>query len=484
MRFGIEVLREMRREAGEEFIIGIRMAVDEAAEGGFGFEDGIAIASGLRQLGLIDFLNVIVGTIDTDESLSHIIPMMGTPAGPNFDKVKATRAALPGLPILHAARVNDLATARHWVSDGAVDLIGMTRAHMADPHIVAKMMRGEEDRIRPCVGTGYCIDRIYQGGEALCIHNPATGREASMPHVIGISPDAGRKVVVVGAGPGGLEAARVSALRGHDVTVFEAAGRPGGQVTIAARVRRRRELIGIVDWLHREAEIAGAKFRFGTFAERDDVLGLNPEIVIIATGGTPNTAPFSGGSDLATSTWDVLTGQVAIAGGVIFYDDETGHEALSTAEYLAERGTEFELITPERMVGAEVGGLNYPAYYRALYESGTKVTLNQRMTGIRRDGNQLVATLFNAYDRTTSERRAQQIIIAHGSLPADGIYFDLKEHSSNHGEVDFDALIEGRPQGISTNRKGSFQLFRIGDAVAARNIHAAIYDALRLCNVF
>lgn len=484
MRFGIEVLEEMRRETGPDFIIGVRMAVDEAVADGFAFEEGIEIARRLHDAKLVDFINVIVGTIDSDEALSHIIPLMGTPAGPNFAKVKAARAALPGLPIFHAARINDLATARHWVSDGAVDLIGMTRAHMADPHIVAKLMRGEEDRIRPCVGAGYCIDRIYQGGEALCLHNPATGREETMPHVIARSDGPAKKIVIVGAGPAGLEAARVSALRGHKVTVFEATGRVGGQVAIAAKVNRRKELIGITDWLYAETQHAGAQFRFNIYAESTDILAENPDIVIIATGGTPNTAPFADGADFATSTWDVLTGQAALSDDIILYDDEAGHEALSTAEYLADKGIKFELITPERMIGAEVGGLNYPAYYKALYAAGIELTINQRMTRIAKDGNQLVATLFNTYDKSWSERRTQQIIVAHGNLPADAVYFDLKEQSRNRGEIDIDAFIDGRPQSIETNAAGTFQLFRIGDAVSARNIHAAIYDGLRLCKVF
>ncbi len=115
----------------------------------------------------------------------------------------------------------------------------MTRAHIADPHIVRKVAAGREHEIRPCVGATYCLDRIYEGGEALCIHNPATGREATMPHEIARSERPGRKVVVVGAGPAGLEAARVAAERGHEVVLFEAADQPGGQIRLAARTRRR-----------------------------------------------------------------------------------------------------------------------------------------------------------------------------------------------------------------------------------------------------
>ena len=131
-------------------------------------------------------------------------------------------------------------------------MVGMTRAHIADPHIVAKVQRGEEHRIRPCVGMGYCIDRIYQGKDALCIHNPATGREAAMPHAVPPTTGARRRVVVVGGGVGGMEAARVAALRGHEVTLLEATDRLGGQINLAAKAPGREEIAGIAGWLAAE----------------------------------------------------------------------------------------------------------------------------------------------------------------------------------------------------------------------------------------
>src|SRR6185295_14540480 len=344
-----------------------------------------------------------------------------------------------------AARIADVATAQHAVSSGSVDLIGMTRAHMADPHIVAKVMRGEETRIRPCVGAGYCIDRLYQGGEALCLHNPATGREQTMPHTI--APAAVQKrVVVVGAGPAGLEAARVSAARGHKVTLFEAGQRPGGQVAIAAKAPRRKEIIGIIDWLVAEVEQLGVDLKTGVFAQPGDVQALNPDIVVIATGGVPNPGFFTGAEDLATTTWDVLSGQVAVGDNVLFYDDEGGTEALSSADFIAGKAKALEVVTPERVLGVDVGGLNYPAFYKAFYQAKVTQTLNLRMKGLRRDGNQIVASFHNDYDKSTVERRVDQVIACHGSLPADELYFGLKDGSRNRGEIDHAALIDCKPQ--------------------------------------
>ncbi|HEV8390503.1 MAG TPA: NADH:flavin oxidoreductase [Dongiaceae bacterium] len=483
LRFSFDVLREIRRQAGADYIVGLRMVVDETIENGLTKSDGLAIAQRMAESGLIDFINVIQGYIGSDEAISHVIPGMGTPAGPHLDLAREVKR-LVKLPVMQAARVNDVATARHAITSGAVDLIGMTRAHMADPHIVAKIMRGEEQRIRPCVGAGYCIDRLYQGAEALCLHNPATSREATMPHVITPTTGAKKKVVVVGAGPAGLEAARVSAARGHQVVLFEAADKPGGQVLLAAKLQRRREILGIVDWLAAEVALAGVDCRFNRYAEASDVLAENPDIVVIATGGLPNAGRLKFGAELATSPWDILAGQVPVAPEVLLFDDHGAHEGLTLAEFAVNQGARLDYVSPERAAGIDIGGINYPAYFKALYAAKTTFTLNHRLKGIRRDGNKLVAVLANDYDKSETERRTDQVIAEHGTLPAAEVYFELKDGSANRGEIDIDALIANRPQALARNKSGRFQLFRVGDAVSSRNIHAALYESLRLCLQF
>lgn len=201
--------------------------------GGLTREDGLEISRRLKDSGMVDFLNIVKGHIDTDAGLTDLIPVQGMRSAPHLDFAGEIRAATQ-FPTFHAAKIQDVATARHAIASGKLDMVGMTRAHMADPHIVAKIMRGEEDRIRPCVGANYCLDRIYQGGMALCLHNPATGRELEQPHVA-TRTETKRRVVIVGAGPAGMEAARVSAERGHEVIVHEAANDPGGQVRLTAQ---------------------------------------------------------------------------------------------------------------------------------------------------------------------------------------------------------------------------------------------------------
>lgn len=483
MRFGMEVLAEMREQVGKDYIIGIRMVVDEDAKNGVSRSEGLQIARILSDSGLIDFINVIKGHIDTDEALSHVIPSMGTPAGPHLELAKSVKDIVK-LPVFQAARVAELATARHAISAGLVDMIGMTRAHLADPYLVKKLEAGEEDRIRPCVGASHCIDGIYLSGAAYCIHNPATGREQTIPHKLTPTTGKKKKVVVVGAGPAGLEAARVSAERGHEVVVLEAGDRVGGQVNLAAKIQRRKEIVGITDWLYAEVQRLKVSIRFNTYADKADVLAEKPDIVIIATGGLPHVGYLDSGDEVVTNCWDVLSGQVNLAPDVLMHDDHGGYEASTCAEFIAASGSKLEFLTPERLVGPDVGGLNYPAFYKTLYANGATLTPNERLTGVRREGNKLVATLYNEYTHTERERRVDQVIATNGTLPAADLYFELQPDSRNGGEVDIDALIAGKPQKIVSNAEGSFQLFRIGDAVACRSIHAAIYDAIRLCKEF
>lgn len=478
MRFSLRVLQAMRDAVGPGFLLGVRMVADEDWEVGLSRDDGIAIARRLRDSGLIDFLNIIRGHIDSDAAIVKVIPILGMRSAPHLDFAGDVRAAT-GFPVFHAARINDVATARHAIAAGKLDMVGMTRALIADPHLARKVAEGREAEIRPCVGASYCIDRIYEGNEALCIHNPATGREASMPQVIARAGGAATRVVVVGAGPAGLEAARVSAERGHEVTLLEAAERAGGQVLLAARSPRRRELIGIIDWRLSRLETLNVRMRFGVYADRETVLAETPDVVFVATGGVPNTAILRDGNDLVVSSWDIISGQVAPAERVLVYDDNGNHPGLQCAEMLAEQGASVEIVTPERFFAPEIGGLNHAEYARIFHARGVRLTINSRVLSVRRDGNELIATVGSDYDARTEERRIDQVVVEHGTLPLDDLYQSLLPDAVNLGEVDYEALLNGRPQEVSRNPSAHFRLFRIGDAVASRNIHAAVYDALR-----
>jgi len=478
LRFAFEVLSAVRQRVGPELIVGVRLSVDELLPGGLTREEGLEIARRLKASGGVDFINVIRGHIDTDAGLTDVIPIQGMPSAPHLDFAGEVRAEI-GMPTFHAARIQDVATARHAIASGKLDMVGMTRAHIAEPHIVRKIRDGREQDIRPCVGANYCLDRIYQGGSAYCIHNPATGRELFMPHEI--APAARRrKVVVVGAGPAGLEAARVAAERGHEVLVLEAADEPGGQVRLTARSRRRREMLGIIDWRMSQCTARGVRFRFETWADAEDVLAEAPEAVIVATGGLPHVDVLESGNDLVVSSWDIISGSVAPGSNVLLFDDAGDHVGLQAAEILATAGAKVELMTPERGVAPEVMNMNLVPYMRSLQKLDVTFTVTYRLLGVRRDGDRLLATFGSDYDSVRGERRIDQIVVNDGTVPNEELYFALKPQSANLGEIDHERLIAGLPQSLCRNSQGTFQLFRIGDAVACRNTHAAIYDALRL----
>jgi len=482
LRFTIEVLEAIRSKVGDDFIVGIRMAGGEDVEGGLGEADALEIATTLARTGTIDFLNIVQGSIATDERISHVIPGLGTPLGPALQLAGRFRERVD-LPVFHAQRIPDVATARYAVAEGLVDMVGMMRAHMADPHIVRKLETGQADRIRACVGAAFCINRIYRGLDALCIQNPATGREATIPHVVPPTTGPRRRVVVAGAGPAGLEAARVAAERGHDVVLLEAARAPGGQVQLAARATpRRADLIGIIDWLVAECRILGVDLRCDAVAEASDIAAMSPDVVIVATGGRPRTPEMSEGDDLVVSTWDLIGGSVTpSASDILVYDDHGADEALSCVERLVAGGASVEIVTPDRMVGHEVIGTAYPAYLKAFYAGGVRMTPDHRLRAVRRGADgRLQVELANDFTGGTVLRTADQVVVEHGTLPNAELFDDLIAASSNGGELDLDAFVAGRSQERIVSASGRYQLFRIGDAVASRTIHAAIYDGRRL----
>ena len=480
LRFPLEVLGAIRKRVGKKFIIGFRYTADEMQKGGITEEDGIEITKRLEIDGKLDFLNVVRGRIQTDPAMTEAIPVQGMPSGHQIDFAGRIKK-ISKLPIFHASRIPDVATARHAISSGSLDMVGMTRAHIADPHIVRKIIEGREEDIRPCVGATYCLDRIYQAGEALCIHNAATGRESTMPHVISLAPMR-KKIVIIGAGPGGLEAARVASERGHDVTVLEAANNAGGQVKLTAKSPRRQEMMSIIDWRMRQCEKNGVVFQFNTYAERDDVMALSPEVVIVATGGIPMMQLFETKQDQPhiVSTWDIISGEVIPADHILIYDESGDHPGLQAAEIAAKSGSKVEIMTPDRTFAPEVMAMNLVPYMRALQDKDVTFTVARRLQDVSLDGNKLLAKIGTDYSGHVTEKRYDQVVLNYGTQPLDELYFDLKNFSKNKGAVDYDALIYGQMQTSLRNPEGHFDVYRIGDAVSSRNTHAAIYDALRL----
>ncbi len=489
IRFCMQVLQAVREAVGAEFIVGIRISADHMLKNGMSAEECLAFSVRLSESGLIDFLNISPASEENLIGLCHSIPNMAYPVAPFLHLAVAIRNELRlrhpdgvEMPIFHANRIPDLDTAAQIVADGHLDMISMTRAHMADPHIVSKLQAGTPQRIRKCIGDNYCLDRIYHGKQAFCIQNAATGREILMPHVVE-KAHTGQKIVVIGGGPSGLEAARVSASRGHQVVLFEAQAKTGGQVNIAAKVTWRKALQGITEWLDSEVRLLGVDIRTNCKATLEMIRAESPDVVIIATGGHPHSGKgrFEG-HELAVSSWDIINERVPVGQNVLLFDDSSGYPGLSCAEFMAERGANVELVTPDQSPGQELGGTSFATHMRQLYLLNVKISPNLHLTKLHHQDSQLVAVLENEYSHLEESRVIDQLVYEHATLPNDTLYFALKAHSTNWGEVDIAALLAGEAQQSTRNPTGQFRLFRLGDAVSSRNIHAAIYDALRLCS--
>ena len=450
MRFGMEVLREIRRRVGGDFILGARISGDEHTPGGLTTRDMAAIARRLAESRLVDFLSIIGGGAHSYTLQAAAVPNMSFAPGVFVPLATLIKEAVPGMPIFHASRIVDPRHADRIVADGQVDVVGMTRALIADPDLPRKAREGRLDDIRTCVGANEgCIDRIYQGKAVTCVQNPATGREAELGDVRPASTP--KKVVVVGGGVAGLEAARMAALRGHRVLLLERATELGGQVLLAARAPARAEYAGIVRFLASQIRKLGVDVRVGVEATPDLVLFEHPDAVVIATGSHPYIPPVPGsdGKHVVTDR-DVLGGEAKVGANVVVIDDVHTEEALSTAELLLDQGKRVEVISPLFYVGQDIGVTSIAPLYARLYTKGVVLTPCSELRAV--EGSTVVVR--NVY--SDAERRIEAVdtvVLAVGSRSTDALYRALK------GQVP--------------------ALYAAGDCVAPRGVHQAILDGSR-----
>jgi 2,4-dienoyl-CoA reductase-like NADH-dependent reductase (Old Yellow Enzyme family) len=477
LRLSVQVLEAVRAEVGSDFIVGMRITGDERQTGGLTVDDCTTIAKHLEATAHVDFFNILAGAPYDDLGLAGWVPPMGMPSAQCLTVAQKIRT-LVKLPVFCAGGINDLATARHALREGMVDMVGMTRAHLADPYLVSKVNNGQEDRIRSCVGLGYCVDRVNQGKDAVCGQNAVSGREGMLRHNVA-KTSAPLKIVVVGGGPCGMEATRLAAEAGHQVHLFEATDQLGGQLKLASMGTLRRQVKTVLDWLTFEVMASEARIHLSTYAESADILGLEPDLIIVATGGWPSPLECVG-SELVLSSWDLLGGSLRVSGEVFFYDVLGDQSAVVTADVLSGSIQNLVFATPDTRPLAELGPTTQSVSMKHLYERGVTFLPNKELHSVVAEGKRKKVSLKNTLTQEVSGRLVDHVIVENGSRPIVQLYDALVPFSSNLGIMNLREFSRGKVELPKIRADGEFAIVRLGDATASRNIHAAIFDAARL----
>jgi 2,4-dienoyl-CoA reductase-like NADH-dependent reductase (Old Yellow Enzyme family)/thioredoxin reductase len=458
MRFSVEVIRSVRAAVGRDFILGMRVSGDEMLENGLKLDDAIEIARYLNALGQLDYFTVTGATGETAKVGQRIMPFADTPQGVYASLAAAIREVVDA-PIIYAGRVVDPRHAEQLLADGVCDLVAMTRALIADPWMPAKAQEGRLDDVRTCLGMQEgCLGRNSRGLYLSCSQNPVTGREAELAEIVPAAQP--KKVVVVGGGPAGLEAARMAALRGHRVVLFEKGKRLGGQVLIAGRAPLRPAWAESVEWLALQLGKTDAIVRLGTEATIENVLAEQPDAVVIAAGAVPRR-PELPGVDLpgVGTVEDLLQGTLA-AGRRCLVVDATGQaQAGLAADFLSRQGRdgrEITLVTPYHTVCDALEPSTKEPLLERLYQGGVVPRPDTNLMGIEQqpEGGRLIVRLENEYSgRPETLPDVDTVVLAWGGRAVDDLHQALK------GQVP--------------------QLELVGDAMAPRRLHDALLEATR-----
>lgn len=456
LRFALEVVAATRDGLGDDRVLGIRLSADELIPVGYSLNEGVEIAKRLVAGGQLDYLNISVGVYPT---LFMVMPPMAIPPGYQVHAAERVRQSLrqegSDVPVSTVGRIKDVRMADQIVESGQADLVCMTRATIADPFLPQKASLGQLDEIRPCIACNQgCVGNAGRERPITCTVNPAAGYEETRGDGTLTPAERRKKVVVIGGGPGGMEAARVAALRGHEVVLFEQRPELGGQVNIHARAPMRGEFREATDYLARQVTRLGVDVRLNTEASEADVLDLDADAVIVATGSVPGRSlgsPFTSApatdSGVVLTMWEVLLEQKDVGQRVLVVDEEGHHPAMNVAEFLADKGKSVEVITSMQHVANQLFlNLETPLIMTRLLSKGVTFTPYTVISAV--DGG--TVTLVGVVGGAARSVEVDTVVAVTGRLPVDSLYLALK------GKVP--------------------ELYRVGDCLAPRYTDQAIHE--------
>jgi 2,4-dienoyl-CoA reductase (NADPH2) len=451
-RLLMEIVAAVRQSIGSDLALGVRLCGDELIEGGTTIDDAVAVAQAVERSGLVDYINTSIGVATA--TLYMIEASMQVPPGYALWISSAIRKAVD-LPVVGVGRFKDPLQADRALIDGHADLIGVVRGQIADAEFAKKAQAGEAADIRNCLSCNQeCVGRMGLNRWLGCIESPSTGRESV---VVSRRASRPRRVMVVGAGAGGLQAAIAAARVGHQVEVFEAEEVPGGQVRLAATVPSRAELADLIRNQLAEAQRSGVAFHFGTTVGAELVARHQPDVVVVATGAVPQRSWWAGDHPRVVDVRDVLEERVAPSGQVLVVDELGFHQATSTAELLADRGCAVEIVTPGMVVGQDLGiTLDMETWWMKATAKHITQTTDTMVTAISEGASGGVTVSLQQHTTgVDSERRVDWVVCAVPSRPADELWRALRVG-------------------------GLCEVHRVGDCVAPRRAHAAVIEGERV----